>query len=248
MASGRYDNSPRWHCDGTDCAGPERRFAPPAPDLAGQTCTAIVGLDGSICRRPAVRLDRRDPPRPICDRRAFKDLGGHIRGSPKHRHPTPAAPAVPDPSSAEHDPPPVAHAAQDPPAAEPEAGADAAGSDEPLTRGAARELIDDALEAFARDVLRIPATMAQGSAVAVHPVGLCDDGKCAPCRSQRRDEHGQARQLFAGELHQAMEWTGRERIGNAVIRDGSDALGDLLERWRDAGRPEVGGPPEVVRG
>ena len=263
MASGRYDNSPRWHCDGTDCAGPERGFAPPLPELAGQTCTAIVGLDGPICGRPAVRLDDRDPPRPICDRRSLKDLGGHIRGSPKHPDAVPAAAAAPGPSSAAATPPPLAPAAQDPPEGEPAWSAAAPDPDRPFTVGDARAFVQDAVSLVVNSVERVfekhcgaggDAAMAQDPGVAVHAGGLCGDGACAPCRSQRSAEHLQAKQIFADELDHAIEWRGRGKAGELLARDGSDALGDILVGWRAAGRPGPDAEPpgsseqiEVVR-
>ena len=212
MATRTYVHAPRRHCP--QCAVPDGPPTPSPPALAGQTCTGTMGIDGPICGRPAVELDKHG--RPVCDLKYFRNVVAHITGG--HPAPTPAALARRDPSSAEPGPPPVARAAQDPPGGEPASSADAAGSDQPLTHAAARELIDDALEAFARGVLGMPATMAQGPGVAVHSVGLCDDGKCAPCRSQRRDEHGQARQLFAGELDLAIEWTGRGKVSEMLAR------------------------------
>ena len=242
MATRTYRHVLRRHCP--QCAVPGGPPLPSPAKLARQTCTATIGTDGPVCGRPAVDLDRDN--RPVCALPHFQNLASHVRGV--HGEPTPAAPAAQDPSSATPDPPPLAPAAQDPLDAEPDA--DAGGSDELLTRGAARELIDDALEAFARDVLRIPAAMAQDPGVAVHAVGLCGDGTCAPCRSQRRAEHLQARQLFADELDHAIEWTGRGKVGELLAREGSDALGDVLEGWRGAGRPgpdpEPPGPAEQI--
>ena len=202
-----------------------------------------MGRSGAVCGRPAVKLDLDD--RPVCDLRQLQNLYAHT----ERVHPDLLW--VPSrPSSAAAVPPLLAPAAQDPPKGEPDSGADAGESDQPLTRGAARELIDDALEAFARDVLRLPAAMAQDPGVAVHAVGLCGDGTCAPCSSQRRAEHLQARQLFADELDHAIEWRGRGKAGELLARDGSDALGDILEGWRGAGRPgpdpEPPGPSEQI--
>ena len=248
MATRTYRHVLRRHCP--HCAVPGGPPLPSPAKLARQTCTATIGTGGPVCGRPAVDLDRDG--RPVCALPHFQNLASHVRGV--HGDPMPVAPAAQDPSSATPDPPPLAPAAQDPPDAELEAGADAAGSDEPLTRGAGRELIHDALEAFGRDLLKVQAAMAQDPAVAVHAVGLCGDGACAPCRSQRSAEHLQAKQIFADELDHAIEWTGRGKAGELLARDGSDALGDILVDWRGAGRPEPNPEPpgsseqiEVVR-
>ena len=248
MTPGRYDNTPRWHC--AHCAPPDASLTPSPPELAGQTCTAIVGLNGSTCGRPATHLDDRQ--RPICSLRYFKDIGRHI--GEIHPDLTPAAVAARDPSSAEPDPPPVARVAQDPPHGEPAWIAEPPDPDRPFTVGDARAFVQDAVSLVVNSVGSLvkehcgdAASMAQDPGTAVHPVGLCDDGKCAPCRSQRRDEHLQARHLFADELDHAIEWRGRDKVGELLARDGSDALADVLEGWRDAGRPEPAKQIEVVR-
>ena len=230
MAPSRYDNSPRWHCDGTDCAGPERGFARPLPELAGQTCTAIVGLDGPICGRPAVRLDDRDPPRPTCDRRSLREYGAHIRESPKHRDPTPAAPSAPGPSSAAAAPPLLAPAAQDPPEGEPAWSAAAPDPGRPFTVGDARAFVQDAVSRVVNSVARVfekhcgaggDAAMAQDPTVAVPPHGLCDDGACAPCRLQRSAEHLQGKQFLVDEIDRAFEWAGRVPLTAKMLIEGT---------------------------
>jgi len=220
--------------------------------VAGQTCAATHGWTAQICGDPAVRVD--EAGRPACGFRSFLNLHAHIslahpELTPEEKaaaldrssaapDPPPEASAGQDPPPAEADPPPVALAAQDPPRAEPASSGDGAGADQPLTLAAVRDLIDDALQVFARDVLGMTASMAQGPGVAVHPVGLCDDGTCAPCRSQRREEHVQARQLLADEIDLAFEWAGRAKVTEKMLIEGTDALADVLESWRDAGRPE----------
>ena len=253
MPTRTYRHVLRRHCELCPVPG-----GPPLPSpvkLARQTCTATIGTGGPVCGRPAVDLDRDG--RPVCALPHFQNLASHVRGV--HGDPMPVAPAAQDPSSATPAPPPLAPAAQDPPDAEPEAAADAAGSDEPLTLRDARALgvviADDVTKAVARVVKEHcdagdAAAMAQDPTVAVHAVGLCGDGTCAPCSSQRRAEHLQARQLFADELDHAIEWRGRGKAGELLARDGSDALGDILEGWRGAGRPgpdpEPPGPSEQI--
>lgn len=234
---------PRRHCP--HCALPEGPPTPSPPELDGQTCTATMGVYGPTCGRPAVKLDLDD--RPVCDVRQLQNLFAHTERS--HPGEVSKVNVQRGRSRAEPAAPPVARAAQDPPPDEASA-ADAARSDEPLTLGDARALgvtiADDVSSAVIRAVKEQcgdAASMAQDPAVATHPTGLCDDGKCAPCRSQRRDEHVQARHLMADELDHAIEWKGRGKVGEELARDGSDALGDVLEGWRDAGRPEPAPQP-----
>jgi len=198
---------------------------------------------------------------PTCNQvcKTAQGLAGHKRL--KHQLPgkgRSAEAAVTDPlersdgvavlPGAEPDRTPVAPATQDPPTAKRDSRADSTGSEQALTRAEVRELLDDALQAFTRDVLPgMTDSMAPPAGFALHPHGLCDDGKCAPCRSQRRDEHLQGRRFLADELDRAIEWTGRVRVSEMLNLEGSDALADVLESWRDAGRPEPAKQIEVVR-
>lgn len=218
-----------------------------------------MGLPGAICGRPATQTDQWG--RPVCDLRQFQNLHSHA----ERMHPdvVPVPTAKSGPSSATPDAPPLAPAAQDPPEGEPAWSAAAPDPDRPFTVGDARAFVQDAVSQVVNSVERVfekhcdagdAAAMAQDPAVAVHPVGLCGDGACAPCRSQRSAEHLQAKQIFADELDHAIEWTSRGEAGELLARDGSDALGDILVGWRGAGRPGPDAEPpgsseqiEVVR-
>ena len=198
-----------------------------------------MGLNGPSCGRPATSLD--DHGRPICDLFYFKDLPRHI--GEKHPELTLAVLAAQDPA--------LAPAAQDPP---PAWIAEAPDPDRPFTIGDARAFVADAVSLVVNSVGSLvkehsgdAASMAQDPGTAVHPVGLCEDGKCAPCRSQRRAEHLQARQLFADELDHAFEWKGRREVTEKMLVEGTDALADALEEWEGAGRPEPAKQIEVVR-
>jgi len=214
-------------------------------------CTATLGVKGPTCGRPATGVDQYG--RAVCDLRLFHNVYAH--STRVHPGLSPEAPVAADPPPAEPVAPPVAKAAQDPPKGEPASSEDPAAADEPLTLGAARALgvtiANDVSEAVARVVKEhcgAAASMAQDPAVAAHPAGLCDDGKCSPCRSQRRDEHLQGRRLFADELDRSIEWTGRGKAGEMLARDGSDALGEMVEGWRDAGRPVPDAePPKQIQ-
>lgn len=239
---------PRRHCP--HCAPPEGPPTPSPTELAGELCTATLGVKGPTCGRPATGVDQYG--RAVCDLRLFHNVFAHT--TRVHPGLPPGAPVAADPPPAEPAAPPVARAAQDPPPDEASA-ADAARSGEPLTLGDARALgvtvADDVSEAVIRAVKEHcgdAASMAQDPAAAAHPAGLCDDGTCAPCRSQRRDEHLQGRRLFADELDHSIEWTGRGKAGEMLARDGSDALGEMVEGWRDAGRPAPDAePPKQIQ-
>lgn len=106
-----------------------------------------------------------------------------------------------------------------------------------LTPDEFRDIFREELDLFSTEVLRIPATMGQKQ-TAFHPVGLCDDGRCQPCRAQRNVEHSQARKILTEEFDQAIRYKGRRATGEMIRRDGADGLAEVFEEWRDAGRPE----------
>ena len=225
--SRRQEPVPRRHCP--QCITPESTGTPP-PELVGKLCTATIGIDGRVCGRQAFTVDPLG--RPVCDAEIWTNVVAHQRGS----HGQPPSIPVADPPG-QHDPE-LAPVAQELPA-------------EPIvTADDLRTVVREELDVFSTEVLRIPATMGQKQ-TALHPVGLCDDGRCQPCRAQRSGEHTQARKILAEEIDQAIEYKGRGTVAQMIGRDGSDGLAEVLDEWRDAGRPEPSGDAdeqiEVVR-
>ena len=225
--SRRQEPAPRRHCP--QCIPPESTGTPP-PELVDKLCTATVGIDGPVCGRQAFTVDPLG--RPVCNAEIWTNVVAHERGS----HSQPASIPVADPPG-KPDPEP-APVAQELPAG-------------PIvTSDDLRTIVREELDVFSTEVLRIPATMGQKQ-TALHPVGLCDDGRCQPCRAQRSGEHSQARKILAEEIDQAIEYKGRGAAAEMIGRDGSDGLAEVLGEWRDAGRPEPSGESdrqiEVVR-
>ncbi len=214
---------PRRHCP--ECELPAILENPP-PALAGKTCTATIGIEGEICGRQAATQDNHS--RPICNGLAWTNVTSHIKGfhnrenlRPENIHPTPKVDAVP-----------VAQVAQ----VLPDTDATDATDEPGLTPEIVRGIIREELDSFSTETLRIPATMGNSQA-ALHPVGLCDEGSCKSCGAQRSQEHDQARKNLAGEIESAIEHKGRGPVAEMVLRDGADALAEVIEEWRDSGAP-----------
>lgn len=220
---GRRRPVPRRHCP--ECAPPKAPATSP-PELAGRTCTATLGLDGDVCGRKATTVDKHG--RPICNATVWTNVAAHLSG----RHGIKPG----DPAPGHHEEPiPLAPAAQDPPgSSEVSESADHPVFGEEMVRAAVRAELDS----FATEVLKIPATMGNNQA-ALHPVGLCDDGRCQSCKAQRSAEHGQAKQFLAGEIESAIEHAGRDKVAELIRADGADAIAGILDDWRAAGRPAV---------
>ena len=244
MPRRRYHHTPPAHCAHCGLPDPDVRATPSPPELAGQTCSLTAGLNGPVCGRPATALDDRG--KPICDVFRFKDVIRHI--GEMHPELRLGVLGAQDPS--------LAPAAQDPPEREPAWIAEVPDPDRPFTVGDARAFVQDAVSLVVNSVETVvekhcgagaAAAMAQDPTVAVHAAGLCGDGACAPCRSQRRAEHLQGKQFLADELDRSIEWTGRRKVGEQLASDGSDALADVLMGWRDAGRPEPAKRIRVVQ-
>lgn len=228
---GRRKPVPRRHCP--HCELPEPTGASP-PDIAGKSCSATFGVGGPSCTRKAETVDKHG--RPICNAPVWSNVTAHQLGA--HRESPETAPE----SGA---PPQLAPVAQDL-----DQTGDATSPSGPVTLDNVRQAVRDELNAFATEVLRIPATMGQKQA-ALHPVGLCDDGRCQPCRAQRKGEHTQARKILAGEIDSAIEHKGRGLVAEMISKDGADALADVIDDWREDGRPkpvsEGAGQVQVVQ-
>ncbi len=220
---------PRRHCP--QCDPPVSAGTPP-PELTGKSCTATLGKDGPTCSRPAVQLDKHN--RPICNAKVWTNVRSHETGA--HSQVTSVAALDSEPAAE----PVLASVAQDLPDQ-----VDAGDVTHPVfAEELVRTVVRQELTSFATDVLGLPATMAQGDApVALHPVGLCTDGRCQPCRAQRSGEHNQAKKLLAGDIGKAIEHTGRDAVAEMIRNDGSDALADVLEDWKEAGRPDPAAAP-----
>jgi uncharacterized low-complexity protein len=215
---GRREPVPRRHCPHCDLPASTGAFP---PDLAGKSCTATFGVDGPSCSRKAETVDRHG--RPICNAPVWTNVTAHEIGA--HREIAETAANA------------YALSRLAPVAQEPEQSEDAASPSGAVTLADVREAVRDELDSFATEVLKIPATMGQKQA-ALHPVGLCGDGRCGPCKSQRSSEHSQARKILAGEIESAIEHRGRETVAEMVRADGADAIGDVLDEWWEAGRPQ----------